>query len=1146
MTGSITGAVSDSTGSLIAKATVRLVSETTGAIRNAPSDTEGNFVFSAVTPGFYTVSAEHPGFKKFLKQGVELTPGATIDVGRLRLEIGAITESVTVKAEGSMVQLGSSERSGMITSQEITDLTMINRDFTQFAELQPGVVANPGADVQTFSAGTTLNVMGGRTTSNNVSIDGVPALNSNAQNVNSAISLDAVQTVEVKMANFQAEYGRNNGATIIAVGKSGTTNFHGAGYYYLRNEDLNANNFFNNRASVAIQKYRVSTAGGNIGGPLPLPRLKTKGKLFFFVSSEEIRELRPQPLVTVTVPTTLERQGDFSKSLVGGRMPVVRDPNTQLAIPGNVVPTSQINKSTQNYLNLLPQANFFNGALSNQNYNYIYSESLNMPKRLENVRVDYNINDKTTLYGRFNYWWENQQGANITTVNTAWGWLPNDSSYTTPSYVLHLARIINPTTVLEASMSYQRFVESAPALTDAALARLNRTTAGVNIPQFNPSINQYNLVPAASFGGVTNAANPAYNARFPKKGVENTFTWNGTLSKVVGAHAFKAGLYAERWRDFKGLNATNFAGNMAFGVDANNPLDTGYAYSNAIYGVMDSYTESSSRPPWYEYKTETDWYVQDTWKVSRNLTLDLGLRFGWAQPWHSIVGMEAGFVPSTWNPQQAPPLVQPVLVNGKRVGKDPITGGILPAVTIGAVAPKATNPFDGSVDRRTNPGFPLGMHTSGGITAAPRVGFSWDPFGKGKTVIRGGGGVFYNMQVTSDFQVKTQTNPPIQTNPIIYYTTVPSLAAAGGYLFPGTTYGFDPDYKLARVMNFSFGVQQQIGSGAVLDVAYVGALGRHLQQYEDINATPFGTNFQPRNYDPTFASNNAVPPTALPSALLRPYSGYTAINFSSYGGNSSYHSLQTAVRRRYKNSLNYGVVWTWSKTMGTADGTSLNYEMALVSHLLGPHWSYGKLLFDHTHILRGYWTYQLPFPSSLGGNKMAKAVLGNWQVSGILKAQSGAPLGVSYSFSSAKDVTGSTDTAFQRVIMVANPILARSERSFNQAFNTAAIAAPPWQTCQVASPPAICWGNAPHDVFRGPGLNNWDVSLFKNFSIYRERLKAQFRLEGYNVFNHTQFTSVNTSAQFNPTTGAQTNTALGQYTAATGPRRLQLALRLSF
>jgi hypothetical protein len=1145
VTGSIKGTVADSTGSLIARATVRLVSETTGAVRTAPADAEGNFAFTAVTPGFYSVSAEQPGFKKYQKQGIELTPGATIDVGSLRLEVGAVSESVTVRAEGSMVQLGTSERSGMITSQEITDLTMINRDFSQFAELQPGVVANQGADVQTTSAGTTLNVMGGRTTSNNISIDGVPSLNSNAQNVNSSISLDAVQTIEVKLANFQAEYGRNSGATIIAVGKSGAQNYHGAAYFYDRNEGFNANSFFNNRSGLPKQKYRIMTAGGNIGGPLPLPGLITRNKLFFFFSSEEIREVRPQPIATVTVPTAAERQGDFSQSRVSGARPTVRDPDTQTPLAGNIVPASRINKSMQNYLNLFPLPNFSNTAVSNGNYNYTLVESLNVPKHLLNGRVDYNINDKTTMYARGNYWAERQSGNNINGGNTTWGWLPQDYPSQTSSFVLSVTRIFNPTTVLQANVNYQRLTKQETALTQADLDRLDRTRAGVNIPQFNPSINPYNLVPAATFSGIPNAASPKYGARFPRGQAENTFTWNGTLNKVAGPHALKAGIYAERWRDFIGLNAANFAGTMALGTDANNPLNTGYGYSNALMGVLTTYTESSTRPAWYDFKTNVDWYVQDTWKVSRRLTLDVGLRFGWAQPWHSNIGQEAGFVPSLWNPQKMVKLIQPVLANGQRLGKDPITGAILPAVTIGAVEPGATDPFNGSIDRRTNPSYPLGMHKSGGMKTAPRVGFSWDPFGRGRTVIRGGGGYFYNMHTTSDFQVNTELNPPIQTNPSIYYTTVQALPNSQGYLFPSATTGFDPDYKIARTMNYSFGVQQQIGFGSMLDVAYVGALSRHLQYKVNVNATPLGTNFQPRNFDPTFASNNAVPPTALPSGFLRPYRGYTDINYMSYNGNSSYHSLQTTLRRRYKNNLTYGAVWTWSKTMGSSQG-AIAWDNPLVSGLLGPQWSYGKLDYDRTHILRVYWTYKMPKVTRIVPGKFVGAALNDWQVSGIYRAQSGAPLGVSYSFSPTKDITGSTDTVFQRVILTANPVLPKSERAFNRAFNTAAIAAPPWQACQTPNTPSICWGNAAMEFFRGPGLNNWDISLFKDFRLYHERLRAQFRFEGYNVFNHTQFTSVNTSAVFNPNTLAQTNTAFGQYTGAASPRRLQLALRISF
>ncbi len=351
VTGSISGTVSDPSGSAIAGATIKLVSEQTAAARTGTTTADGNFIFTAVSPGKYTVIAEHPGFKRFQKQHIELAPGDNLAVGSLPLEVGTVNESVTVLAEGATLQTTSGERAGIITSQEITNLTVMNRDFTTFAELQPGVVINVGAEVQTFSGNNTFNALGGRTTGNNILIDGIPSTNSNQGNMNTTLSLDATQTVEVKVANFDAEFGRNQGVTIMAVSKSGTDQFHGAAYYYDRNEAFDANNFFNNRQGLPQQEYRISTYGGTFGGPLHIPRLAaTKGKLFFFVASEEIREKRPETEQTLTVPTALERQGNFSQSLINNKAVTIKDPQTGKPFLGNIIPQNQILPSTQAYL----------------------------------------------------------------------------------------------------------------------------------------------------------------------------------------------------------------------------------------------------------------------------------------------------------------------------------------------------------------------------------------------------------------------------------------------------------------------------------------------------------------------------------------------------------------------------------------------------------------------------------------------------------------------------------------------------------------------------------------------------------------------------------------------------------------------------
>ena len=1144
--GSITGSVADQTGSAVAGATVKLVSEATGAIQTTTSNTDGDFSFTAVLPGMYNVSAERQGFKKFQKEHLELTPGARLAVGTLPLSVGEVNESVTVQAEGAMIQTSSSERAGIVTSEEIQDLTVINRDFTTFAELQPGVVINVGQGVQTFSGNNTFNVLGGRSTGNNIMVDGQPTNNTNQGNMNTTISLDNTQTVEVKVSNFSAEFGRNNGFTVMAVSKTGTRQVHGAAYYYLRNEALNSNNFFNNRSGTPQTPLRINYTGGNLGGPLHIPHIAaTRNKLFFFISAEKIGELRPKGQVNLTVPTDLERQGNFTQSgasakpiAAGGTPVVVKDPTTGLAFPNNTIQPNRIIPSMQNYLKLFPEPNFLNYAVSKGAYNYIYQESLHVPKYLNSARLDYNFSDKTQFFARFNYWYEDQQGNAVSASNTSWGWLPQHYTAITPSGTISLTHILTPTLVFQGTMGFSQFSEAGPPLTEDALTAKSRATVGFTIPQLFGAVNQYNLVPAAAFG-VTNSANPNYTARFPLQGVENIFNWNASLTKVSGSHTIKMGVTPERWTAMKGKNASAFAGNMNFTQDSSNPIDSGYAYSNALLGALDQYTETSDRFPMYEYNTTVEWYVQDTWKVNRKLTIDGGLRWGWGTPWHSNQNREAGFAPFLYNPAQVAKLIQPALVGGKRVGIDPYTNAVLPALTIGAIAPEAPNPINGIANRLADPSYPQGLRHTGGVKTAPRLGFAWDPFGRGKTVIRAGGGVFYNFHEVDNFGYAVGiSTPPLQYNPIIYYSYLTQLQGAQGYNFPGNVSGFDPNRPIQKTYNFSFGVQQDLHFGTVLDVAYVGALGRHLVQSQNINATPLGTNWLASSLD---ASNgNKV----LPNQFLRPYQGYGNITFYSYAGNSHYHSLQTQVRRRYKKNLTYGVVWTWSKVMNYSD-TETSSGTTSVSSLIDPKvWSYGLAGFDRTHIFRVYGNYNLPKIDSLVRNKVTSAVFNNWQVSGIYTAQSGAPMGISYGFSPSQDITGSTDSG--RVIMVGNPILPKDQRNINQAFNTAAIAPPPVAACEVGHPAFICWGNANKAVFRGPGLNNWDMSLFKNMPFKEGRVRAQLRVEAYNLFNHTQFSGVGTSATFNPTTGAQTNGTFGQYTSATNPRQLQLALRLTF
>ncbi len=434
VTGSISGTVIDTTGAAVAGAKVRLISESTSLTREETTQANGDFAFNAIQPGVFTVQVEHTGFKRYTQTGVELTPDQNLTLPELKLELGATTESVTVFAAGTVVQLGSGERSGTVSSKEIENLTIINRDFANLVALQPGVVITPGNEVQGFGGSSSFNVNGSRSNSNNITIDGTSTDNTNGGAGNNNVSIDSVQTVEIKTSSFSAEFGRKPGAGIMAVSKSGSQRYHGAAYFYKRHEQFNATDFFTNKAGLSKGPYRYSTVGFNIGGPVVIPKLfnGTRHKLFFFASSEQIRDARPQGVRQLNVPTDAERNGDFSSLYsIAPNDPL----NGKTPFPGGMIGASRINPLMQKYLNLLPHANVFNRAVTLGNYNFQTQESLVAPKSLETVKVDYPISPSTSAWVRYNYFWENQQGWAVPAGNSNWGWLPSTYKNTTTSAV---------------------------------------------------------------------------------------------------------------------------------------------------------------------------------------------------------------------------------------------------------------------------------------------------------------------------------------------------------------------------------------------------------------------------------------------------------------------------------------------------------------------------------------------------------------------------------------------------------------------------------------------------------------------------------------------------------------------------------------
>jgi hypothetical protein len=357
-------------------------------------------------------------------------------------------------------------------------------------------------------------------------------------------------------------------------------------------------------------------------------------------------------------------------------------------------------------------------------------------------------------------------------------------------------------------------------------------------------------------------------------------------------------------------------------------------------------------------------------------------------------------------------------------------------------------------------------------------------------------------------------------SPIIYYGNISTLLSSSGLLFPSAIQAIDPSGKVPMVMDYSLGVQQSVGFGIVLDVSYVASLARHLPWQQNLNAVPYGTDFLPSSIDPTTKS-------VLPAQFLRPYIGYNNINYEGFASTSNYHSMQMSVNRRFAHHVQFGGSWTWSKVLDYTDS-----DTGVVSTFIPVRvWNYGPAAFDRTHVVKVNWLYDVP--GVRWKNRAVRTVLNDWHVTGIYSFVTGAPLGVSYSTTNSADISGSP-TEGTRVVLTGNPVLPSGQRTFYQYFNTNAFAPPAPGTP----------GNAATTLFRGPGINNFDLSLLKDAYFY-ERMHFQFRAEAYNAFNHTQFSSVNTAAQFNPA-GQQVNKLFGQITAARDPRIMQLGLRLYF
>ena len=527
-------------------ASVTLLNTATGTREAVSTAGAGEFVFPSVAPGTYTIIVEASGFKRFEKQQITVSASERVAAGTLQLQVGALNESVTVSGEVTPVQTASDERSALLSNQQMNKLMARGRDYMGLLKTLPGVVPiNDPTTLQQPSAPNAVNgVRGGLTTQ---AVDGVVGNDPSSTNSSfTPVSMDAVAEVKVLLTNYQAEYGRSAGAIINAVTKSGTSAFHGAVFDYLRNEDLNANDFFSNRNGLRRPLYRYNTGGYTFGGPFQIPRKFTrwKDRLFFFVAQEFSYITTPGSLQQVTVPTALERQGDFSQTLdVSGRLIPITDPVTHAPFAGNIVPPNRIVPNGQKLLQVFPSPNFTDVSISRRNYNYNFQESIPGRRRFDTYRGDYNPTDKLRLYYRESIFRRYDEGYAVAASGPAWGLVKGYDKYDTETGQLHATHTISPTLVHEASFAYYHFQEPAGPLNNAA--GINRQNLGMTLGQFYPQFNQYNIIPSMTFGGsgIQNPANVSFDIRWPKLGATTVFNVDRESDQGLGQSSAQGGIF---------------------------------------------------------------------------------------------------------------------------------------------------------------------------------------------------------------------------------------------------------------------------------------------------------------------------------------------------------------------------------------------------------------------------------------------------------------------------------------------------------------------------------------------------------------------------------------------------------------------------
>ena len=1117
----IVGTVTDPSGAAIPNAAVTTTNIETNQVSHFTTSGEGLYLAPGLQVGHYTVRVEAAGFKKAEQKDIVLAVG---DRARLdfKLEIGTGIESVTVEATPVAVQTETGEVSEVIKGEQVTQLAVNGRSIYGLTALVAGASSNmPDVNTPTAVGGNaTVSYNGNRNAHNIYMIDGGEDLDRGGSGTISVMpSIDSVGEFRTLTSNYSPDYGLSAGATFTMVFKSGTKDLHAAAWEFVRNEDLDANTFFNNGAKTYVPRNldRYNVYGFNVGGPVYIPKVfNTKRDKTFFFYNMEWRKLVSSGGLNTTVPSTSLYGGNFGSTTIYAPYvcqvsPAIQsqfaaasvglsgcsngqpDKNQRVAFPANKIPTSLLDPNAQALLKagIFPAPNngnqFVGGGVAPTNV------------REEIVRADHHFTDKLWLFGHFvadsiaqTYATTMWSGDNVPSAGNTFG---------NPSYsgVIHSAYVISPTLLNELAFNYNgNRINILP--TSTALGVFDRSKDGVNIPLLFPNTtNLLNRIPAISLSQL--GTNYTMNW-VPWTNKADDYQIRDDFSITKGAHQLKFGI---SWAIYKKIQ-TYFASTQ--GGFTFNGSYTGNDVADFLLGMASGYSEDGYQGVGHWDNTSWAMYAQDNWKVSRNLTVNLGLR--WDGIPHTIEenNQQSGFLPSHWVAANAAVLCNggsSICPNSPGLGTSPLAALAGTPMYLNGIGIAGQN------------GVPRGVVQDYWHNFGPRVGFAYDPKGDGKTVVRGGFGIMY-ARMEGNEQYNAATNVPFGatvglsnvslSNPGLSILTGSKVTAP--IPITGVTANSPTEYQPPESIQYNFGVQRELARNTVLSVAYVGTLQRHQNEYTDINVP--NQSLLAQLIQGTLTYNTVLP-----------YSGFGGIRLGTNDENGHYNSLQMTLHSQIRKDITLEAAYTLSKAFDPANAGGGVGDLNNVSNPYNRAYDNGPSPLDRRHVFVMDFIYDLPVLRGNSGTRLLRATLGGWQLSGIVTAETGFPLNVGLGGSQGSNGLANGTNRPNVAGNVSQP------HSFTEWFDPSAF----------SSPAVGAWGNFPRNSIYGPGRDNWNIALFKNFTLSEARgSRFEFRVETFNTFNHTQWNGIGSSfanaGQF------------GTVTSTYNPRNIQLGAKLIF